>query len=306
MPTSELFELERALPDDQLAASGDRLIGFTARYERLERDLRLLVDIDGLEAWSKTHYNMRLPLLDALADRYPLVVFHGDVGTGKTATAEATAARLAATQRGESMLFKLSTRVRGSGKVGEMSHLINKAFTAIVEEAGKTRTAYLILDEADSLTASRAQGHSHHEDKVAVNTLIQKIDDLRRYGGRILVFLCTNRFDALDAAILRRALRVERFDRPGDDERRALFQHDLAGIDLDTGTLNMLVELTGPNGANPGYTFSDLRTRLLPNALARAFPDRPLAPEDLLAAAKDIAATPWLTDDHAHTQGCQP
>jgi hypothetical protein len=33
---------------NQLAAFGDRLIGFAARYERLERDLRLLVDIDGL------------------------------------------------------------------------------------------------------------------------------------------------------------------------------------------------------------------------------------------------------------------
>jgi len=141
---------------------------------------------------------------------------------------------------------------------------------------------------------------------VAVNTLIQKIDDLRRYGGRILVFLCTNRFDALDAAILRRAFRVERFDRPSDEERRALFEHDLAGIDLDTGTLNLLVELTGPNGTNPGYTFSDLRTRLLPDALARAFPNRPLASDDLLAAAKDIAATPRLTDDRPSTQGCRP
>lgn len=292
--SADLFELERPLPDEQLAALGDRLIGFADRYARLERDLRLLVDLDGLDRWSEQHYRRRLPLLDALADRYPLVVFHGDVGTGKTATAEATAARLAAAQRGESMLFKLSTRVRGAGKVGEMSQLINDAFTTIIAEAGKTRTAYLILDEADSLTASRAQGQSHHEDKVAVNTLIQKVDDLRAYGGRILVFLCTNRYDALDPAILRRAFRQERFDRPTDAERRELFTRDLAGANIEASTIEELVKLTGASRSQPPYTFSDLRTRLLPDALARAFPERALTAEDLLTAAKTLDPSPVL------------
>ena len=301
--TSDLFELERPLPDAQLAALGDRLIGFAVRYARLERGLRLLVDTDGLKQWSQEHHGGPLPLLDALADLYPLVVFHGDVCTGKTATAEATAARLAAAHRGESMLFKLSTRVRGTGKVGEMSQLINDAFSVITNEAGKTRTAYLILDEADSLTASRSQGQSHHEDKVAVNTLIQKIDDLRRYGGRILVFLCTNRYDALDSAILRRAFRQERFDRPSDAERRELFDCDLAGVGLEASVLDQLVKLTGSTRSRPAFTFSDIRTRLLPDAVARAFPDRALSAADLLSAAKDLEPTPVLTDPDIATHG---
>ncbi|MGH2929301.1 MAG: AAA family ATPase, partial [Solirubrobacteraceae bacterium] len=182
------------------------------------------------------------------------------------------------------------------GKVGEMSQLINDAFRAIEGEAGKTRTAYLILDEADSLTASRSHGQSHHEDKVAVNTLIQRIDDLRRYGGRILVFLCTNRFEALDPAILRRAFRQERFDRPSGAERLALFEEDLDGLDLDASALDELVKLTGPTSCQPGFTFSDLRTRLLPDAAARAFPDRPLSATDLLEAAKELKPTPAPTD----------
>ena len=85
--------------------------------------------------------------------------------------------------------------------VGEMGTLIAEAFRKVIQSAGKSRRAILIIDEGDSLGASRAQDHSHHEDKVAVNTLIQGVDDLRQYGGRIVVILCTNRLSVLDAAL---------------------------------------------------------------------------------------------------------
>ena len=111
------------------------------------------------------------------------------------------------------MLFKMSTRVRGSGKVGQMSTLIDHAFEVVAREAGKTKYSFLIVDEADSLTTTRDNSQSHHEDKVAVNTIIQKVDDVRKFGGRILVFLCTNRVSALDPAVLRRAARTETFRR---------------------------------------------------------------------------------------------
>lgn len=57
--------------------------------------------------------------------------------------------------------------------VGEMGTLLAEAFRKVILSAGKTRRAILIIDEGDSLGASRTQDHSHHEDKVAVNTLIQ-------------------------------------------------------------------------------------------------------------------------------------
>src|ERR1019366_6118735 len=120
----------------------------------------------------------------------------------------------------EGRLLKLSTRVRGTGHVGQMSHLINEAFAAVEREAGKRRLAFLIIDEADSLAASREGQRSHHEDKVAVNPLIQKIDDARRLGGRLLVFLSTNRPGTLDPALVRRAGLRERFERPDDAQRR--------------------------------------------------------------------------------------
>lgn len=299
--SSELFELELELPDKRLTDIAGGLIGFAERHGRMRAMLRLLLDHDGLESWSKKHYGKRIPLVEVVSDRYPLAVFHGDVGTGKTATAEASSNALARELKRDAMLFKLSTRVRGSGNVGQMSTLINQAFDGVVREAGKTKLAFLIIDEADSLAASRAQEQSHHEDKVAVNTLIQKIDDVRRLNGRVLVLLCTNRFEALDPAILRRAAHIERFERPDEREREQLFRLDCEGIDVDARTIQELVRLTGPfAGRELGFTFSDLRTRLLPEALAQAYPDRKLQGQDLIEAAKRLAPSPSLIKADRH------
>lgn len=290
-----LFELETTLPDARLKALAERLVGFKARYDRIHQDLRLLIDKEGLEHWSKKHYHNRIPLLDSLLDRYPLVVFHGDVGTGKTATAEAVTNALARELGKEALLFKLSTRVRGSGNVGEMSTLINQAFDIVSKEAGKAKLSFLIIDEADSLAANRSGGQSHHEDKVAVNTLIQKIDDVRRFNGRVLVIFCTNRYEALDPAILRRAAYVEEFRRPDDGERREILNLDCEGLGLTASAIEELVKLTGPQGPHKlGYTFSDIRTRLLPEALAHAYPTRKINHADLIDAISRVAPSPTI------------
>lgn len=287
-----LFELELELPNEKIAAAAKRLVGFEERYQRLHRDLRLLSDPQELTDWSKKFHNHELALSAAISDRYPLVIFAGDVGTGKTATAEGACDRLARESKKEAMLFKLSTRVRGSGKVGQMSTLLNEAFEVVAKQAGKTRQSFLIIDEADSLASSRDTAQTHHEDKVAVNTIIQKVDDLRRHNGRILVFLCTNRVGALDSAIVRRAARTEIFERPNEREREELFRMDLAGLNIRDHTIQELVKLTGARDSQPGFTFSDLRAKLLPDALCRAFPSRALTDEDFLNAAKEVRPSP--------------
>jgi AAA+ superfamily predicted ATPase len=292
-----IFELEIELPDSHLTAVAKRLVGFEARYAQIKKDLQLLMDRDALDAWSQKHYGKRIALLESISDRYPLAVFHGDVGTGKTATAECIANSLARDMKRAATLFKLSTRVRGSGNVGEMSMLINRAFEVVTHEAGKAKLSFLIIDEADSLAASRNTKQSHHEDKVGVNTLIQKIDDVRRLHGRTLVFLCTNRLDALDPAILRRVGHLEEFRRPNEKEREELLRLDCDGLGFPSEVFQELVSLTGPRPPHaPGFTFSDIRTRLLPSALGRAFPDRKLTKEDLIQSAQSIVPTPSISE----------
>ncbi|WP_017463404.1 AAA family ATPase [Dyella ginsengisoli] len=297
MTPLSIFDAKTPLPDAALAAREKTLLGFDTRYARVHDQLRLLLNLGELANWSNRHHQKKLALCDLVADQYPLVIFHGDVGTGKTATAECIANRLAKESRTEdSLLFRLSNRVRGSGKVGEMGTLLTQAFQEVTQSAGRTRRAILVIDEGDSLAAARTQEHSHHEDKVAVNTLIQCIDDVRRFNGRVVVFLCTNRLSALDAALIRRAAVVEEFRRPSDAERRDLFTMDLDGLSLTASQIAQLVTVTGASAGRPSWTFSDIRTRLYPAAMAKAFPDRPLAFEHLYEVASTLRPSPVMED----------
>lgn len=297
MSQPSIFDSETPLPSDALAKRQATLLGFDTRYARVHDQLRLLLNVGSLADWNRKHHGGKLAICDLIAEQYPLVIFHGDVGTGKTAMAECIANKLVAEAKSEdSILFKLSNRVRGSGMVGEMGTLIAEAFRKVVQSAGKNRRAILIIDEGDSLGASRTQDHSHHEDKVAVNTLIQGVDDLRQYGGRIVVILCTNRLSALDAALRRRAAIVEEFKRPSDEERRQLYAMDLVGLGLAPAQLAELVAATGARGGHPAWTYSDVRTRLYPAALAKAYPQEPLRFEHLKTVANTLHASPVMED----------
>lgn len=182
--------------------------------------------------------------------------------------------------------------MRGVGKVGEMGSLLAEAFEKVGQAAGRGRRAVLVIDEGDSLAAARSQERSHHEDKVAVNTLIQAIDGLRRFGGRVVAILCTNRAGVLDPALQRRAAILEEFKRPGDGERRQLFAMDLAALGLKESQLEELVKGTGARNGLPEWTYSDIRTRLYPAALALAFPDGPLQFEHLRTVVGRLKPSP--------------
>lgn len=297
MSDASIFDSETILPDDQLAARSRTLLGFDERFARVKNQLRLLLHVDQIQAWNQKNHGGQLALGTLVSDQYPLVIFHGDVGTGKTAVAECMANRLVEESRTEdSILFKMSNRVRGSGKVGEMGTLMIDAFQKVTQSAGKSRRAILIIDEGDSLAAARSQTHSHHEDKVAVNTLIQSIDELRKLGGRVVTILCTNRLSALDPALVRRAAIIEEFKRPSDLERQQLLSMDLAALNLKGNEMGALVAATGAKNGQPTWTYSDIRTRLYPSALSRAFPDRPLTFDDLLSTANAMRPSPVLED----------
>ena len=216
---------------------------------------------------------------------------------GKSAMAECIANRLLTESKSEdATIFRLSNRVRGGGKVGEMTKLLAQALQHVTHSVGKTRRAVLVIDEGDSIAAARSQEHSHHEDKVAVNTLIQGIDDLRSYKGRIVVILCTNRLSVLDPALLRRAAIIDRFERPSDAERRQLLEMDLNGLGLAAAQFAELVQLTGPTKEAPGWTYSDFRTRFYPATVAMAFPDRPLRFDDLRDTAARMTGSRVMED----------
>jgi SpoVK/Ycf46/Vps4 family AAA+-type ATPase len=292
--SDEYFEYQRLLPYDPFAEQGNGLVGFDNRYASIGSSFRLLLDRPSLRAWSQKHHKRELAVCRLLDRRHQLAIFAGDVGTGKTETAEAVADRLTRELDKEGCLLKLSTRVRGKGLHGQMSALIHAGFEAVVREAGKKRLAFLLIDEADALAATRETAQMHQEEKAAVNTMIQKLDDLRSLDGRAIVMLCSNRLSALDPAIQRRAGLIVRFARPNKEERLDLLKRDLEGVGLTDRQFAELAVLTGSKSGGLGYTFSDLRLRLIPEAVARVFPNSALTFDVLRDVAAEIQPSPQL------------
>jgi hypothetical protein len=295
MSAPAAFELVVDLPDEAFDKETGTLLGFEPRYARVEKQLKLLSDPDGLRRWASDKYKGKMPpIFDLVGGQYPLFVLAGDVGTGKTVFAKCSASRMCNALKREGHFFALSTRVRGSGRVGEASTRINEAFDYITSQLGKNRLVFLLIDEADSLLAARSDEHNHLEDRVAVNTIIQKVDDLRRHGGRLVVFLATNRIDTLDPAILRRIAMHETFERPNDGERLELLTRDLAALGLTEAVIRAAAEQTGPQNGAPGFTYSDFRTRLLPRIVANAYPGRAISAADVADAVATVKPSPSI------------
>ena len=295
MSVPDAFEYGAELPNRAFDEEAATLLGFDTRYSRVEKQLRLLTDAETLRPWASAKYKGKIPRIFALiGGQYPLFVLEGDVGTGKTAFAKCAASRICKALNREGQFFALSTRVRGSGRVGEASTRINEAFVYITSQLGRNRLVFLLIDEADSLLTSRSDEHNHLEDRVAVNTIIQKVDDLRQHGGRLVVLLATNRIDTLDPAILRRIALRETFERPNDADRIALLTHDLAGLGLTDAVIRAAAKQTGSHNGSPGYTYSDFRTRLLPRIVANAYPDHAISAADVAEAISSIKPSPAI------------
>jgi SpoVK/Ycf46/Vps4 family AAA+-type ATPase len=294
MSNTSIFDDVIELPNADIKKRAEALVGFEKRFNRVHGNLKLLLDQEGLIEWSKTYHKKQLPLLETILDRYPLILLVGDVGTGKTVSAEGIADKMVRELGKEGFFIKLSTRVRGEGLHGQMSSLVNSAFDKLKQEAGKKRLAFLFIDEADAIATTRSTLQMHQEEKAAVNTLIQRIDEIRTFKGRAIIFMATNRLHFIDEAILRRAAIIMEFERPNEEERKELFIKNLDGVLVDA-ELKELAILTGPGkNAGLGYSFSDLTLKVLPEAVAISFPDKPLSYDIIKSVIEKVKPSPKI------------
>jgi SpoVK/Ycf46/Vps4 family AAA+-type ATPase len=291
---TRVFDNTIALPSASIKASTAQLIGFEKKYQRIYSNLRLLLDPEGLAKWSQKFHNTQLPIISQLDERYPLIILAGDVGTGKTISALGFADRMTRELNKEGFFLKLNTRVRGQGLHGEMGSLVNDAFAELKNQTGKKRLGFMLIDEADAIATTRSTMQMHQEEKAAVNTLIQKIDEVRELGGRAIIFMATNRLHFIDEAIIRRAAAILEFKRPDHNERIELFSKSLEGIALSKQELEELAKLTGEHGESVGHSFSDIRLKILPEAIAKCFPKSALTFELLRETVKEIKPSPEI------------
>lgn len=299
MTTAEIFDDIFDLPDPDKKAQFEKLIGLDATKKRLLKEAHIILNPFLLDKWSKKHHGVIIPAVKNFHNRPPLILFAGDVGTGKTTLSLSFGDPIARSEKITVRVLRLSLITRGSGAVGEMTRLLSHAFQEVKELAersidsnGKPSTAIiLVIDEADSLVQSRELDQMHHEDRAGVNTVIRGIDQLTSGRLPVIVVMCTNRVNAIDPAVLRRAAVQFKFERPNADQRLYLLK-DAFGNIFTKDEVKKISEITGPIDArNYGYTYSDLTQRLIPSVIMEAFPDKKITFETICQIASEAEPT---------------
>jgi SpoVK/Ycf46/Vps4 family AAA+-type ATPase len=288
-----LFARTEDFPNPGAHARLTALVGLEETRDRLVADAIVLLDPTFINEWSTRVHGEVIPAVGALLDRTPLFIFAGDVGVGKTELAEVLGQAISRETNADVTLYPLSLTARGRGAVGEMTTLLTRAFERVSKDFAKARRAdgkaaamgVLLIDEADALAQSRELAQMHHEDRAGVNALLRGIDGMRTDRLPVLTILCTNRVEAIDPAVRRRAAAIEIFERPNHQQRAVLLRQLLAGTKLQPANIDELAAATGSMaGRNHGFTYSDLRQRLIPEIALEAYRrgiaiDMPLALE---------------------------
>lgn len=297
----ELFEQPILYPDPDMRERLSLLVGLDDHKSRLSKILSLLINPKGIENWAKVYHPNASRILNTVLRRPPLVVLAGDVGSGKTELATTIGDLVACQEKIDITLFPLSLSARGSGRVGEMTQLIQNAFDFTIAEAKKKSNGHsksdgaviMLIDEADALAQSREFSQMNHEDKAGVNAFIRGIDRMGNGKLPVAVIMCTNRIGALDPAIKRRAADILSFNRPSREQRLQVLENPLTEVGISKEKIEEIVTVTGnQNGTDYGYTFSDLTQRLLPAIVLGAYPNRKITEEGIIDLAKSIKATP--------------
>ena len=297
----ELFEQRIEYPDIDIRDRHARLVGLDDSKNRLSKILGLLVNPSGLETWAKKYHPRMNGLMATVLRRPPLLVLAGDVGSGKTELAETIGDTVARQEKIDITLLPLSLSTRGQGRVGEMTQLLTAAFDYTVSEGkklkngpGKSRGGIILLvDEADALAQSREAAQMHHEDRAGVNAFIRGVDRIANAQLPVAVIMCTNRLNALDPAVKRRAADILRFTRPNDEQRRAVLTTALDEVGLSGSSIDQLVAATGGHAHQEfGFTFSDLTQRLIPSIVLDAYPHGPVDSSQAIRIANQMEPTP--------------
>lgn len=283
MEHANLFDEVLSLPNPEAREQLDALVGLDHAKELLFKEGRLLLNPELLSEWSEEFHKSQLLCVKEFQKRPPLLLFSGDVGTGKTTLANTFGDAIARSEKIDITVVRLSLMARGRGAVGEMTHLISQAFEEVENMAKrgfvkgkKPRSAVIfIIDEADSIAESRSTEQMHHEDKAGVNALIRGVDRFTQESLPVLIVLCTNRQEVMDPAVLRRAVGHHKFERPTPEQISYILKGQLGKNIFTDSEFDELVKLMTTNQKRKyGYTFSDIVQRFLPSLLLEAFPDK--------------------------------
>lgn len=274
----------------------DQLVGLDEHKTSLLTTLELLLKEEKLSQWLIKHHKKGFQLADQLVKGTPLIILSGDVGCGKTALAQSIATPLAVQLKERKIVvFETPSNIRGSGMVGEISNRITETFEQVKRKLGKENIGLLIIDEADDIATSRAQNQAHHEDRAGLNVLIKQIDTIARDNVKLAVILITNRVNALDPAIRRRAALQLNFERPKGKQLREVLTFIFDGIKYNKKSFERIFEIL--NDASITYSYSDLIQRVAKQAIYAAINEnQPFSLELFEVALNQVMPSPMIEE----------
>jgi len=199
------------------------------------------------------------------------ILLHGPPGTGKTLLARALA--------GESEVNVI--HVAGPELIDKYVGESEKAIRELFDRARQTAPTIVFFDEIDALAGRRGDGDSDVTERV-ISQLLTELDGVTE-NPNLIVLAATNRYGALDDALLRPGRLETHVPVPAPDEaaRRAVLRVHVAGKPLGDG-----VDLDELAAGTAGYSGADLEA-LVREASMRAI--RELADELGPEAANDRA-----------------
>ena len=166
------------------------------------------------------------------------ILLHGAPGTGKT-----VAALNLAHVAGRSVLQVDMSRLRDK-YVGESEKNVRVVFDRWREcrDSGKDPAPLLLLNEADAMVGRRvAVGHSVDQ----MHNIMQNVllEEMEHFDG--ILVATTNLIDNIDSAFDRRFLYKLRFDLPGKEERRRIWQSRMPKLEEEWAARLAVYPLSG-------------------------------------------------------------
>ena len=151
------------------------------------------------------------------------LLLYGPPGTGKTQCARTLANEVGA------HFIAASTAELKAGFIGQSGQRVKQLF----EDARAHAPCIVFLDEIDAVASSRG---SHASDSFSVevlNQLLQELDGIRDpRGAPVVLIAATNRFDAIDPALLSRFVEILEVPLPDPPERLKLLRIVLESVDI--------------------------------------------------------------------------